>query len=141
MAVYLEVNTPCGECLEILLNGSVTFGRSKSCDVIIDDLKTSGKHCCIELLSSGEITVKDLDSRNGTYLNNSKITHSVFKLNDVIMIGSSRITIIKDQLTPKEMKSIGANLKSDELKLDLPEISLRKTMLKKKTLNSHKDEP
>jgi len=55
------------------------IGRDRSNDLCIDDPRVSRKHASI-FFYEGKYRLKDLDSTNGTYLNNIKIT--VAKLND-----------------------------------------------------------
>ena len=110
MAVILLVKVPDGETTELPLFGKITLGRSSSCDFKVNDSKISGKHCSIELTKKGEILVKDLGSTNGTYLNNSKINHSVFRLNDTILMGGTVIVIDERRLSTLEKKAIGINI-------------------------------
>ncbi len=110
MAVILLVKLPDGSTTDLPLFGKITLGRSSACDFKVVDTKISGKHCSIELTKKGEILVKDLGSTNGTYLNNSKITHSVFRLNDTVLMGSTIIVIDERRLSVLEKKAIGINI-------------------------------
>ncbi len=59
-------------------------------DVALDDAQMSRTHFAISL-SDGFYFVRDLGSRNGTYLNNlpRKIENEILKAGDVILAGSS----------------------------------------------------
>lgn len=49
------------------------IGRGKECDINIDNLLLSRQHLELAYYTNNLISVKDLDSRNGTYINNVKI--------------------------------------------------------------------
>src|SRR6187399_1690515 len=49
------------------LTGTLTIGRSQSCDVFIDDQQISRKHAQVHLTDDG-VEVEDLGSHNGTLL-------------------------------------------------------------------------
>jgi pSer/pThr/pTyr-binding forkhead associated (FHA) protein len=51
-----------------LENVKNVVGRSKMCDICLDDMLISGRHFCI-WFEEDEWRIKDLHSRNGTYLN------------------------------------------------------------------------
>ena len=51
----------------------VTLGRSSTCDLSIPDANASREHCQL-LPRDGKWFVRDLDSRNGTYIDGRRIT-------------------------------------------------------------------
>ena len=48
-------------------------GRAEDCDIVIDNLAVSRHHIIIEKKGS-DVTVNDLDSNNGTFINGQRIT-------------------------------------------------------------------
>ena len=75
---------------KISLTSRITIGRSSSCDVVIDDMLVSREHSEIQQIKSS-FYIKDLDSRNGTFVNDEKVPKGKYiKLNpnDVIRLGS-----------------------------------------------------
>jgi DNA-binding response OmpR family regulator len=66
-----------------------TLGRSNSCDVFIPDRRVSRRHA--EIHWDGEFsTLRDLDSANGTFLNDCRITTSeTLRDGDEIAVGSA----------------------------------------------------
>lgn len=48
-------------------------GRAEDCDVVIDNLAVSRHHAIIEK-KGGNLTVNDLDSNNGTFINGQRVT-------------------------------------------------------------------
>ncbi len=74
MKVVLVMFTPEGERRDVpVKHDRVTLGRDSSCDIRIPVGAVSRTHCRIEL-EDGEVFVEDLDSRNGTYRNEDRIT-------------------------------------------------------------------
>ena len=65
----------------------ITIGRSPEADVVLLDEKASRIHCGIRLWD-GEFYIKDLKSRNGTYVNDQRVEVAKLKPADRIRIGS-----------------------------------------------------
>lgn len=107
MAVILLIQDPQGQLAELPLLQKIVLGRSSSCDYKIEDSKISGKHCTFESTQKGEVIFTDLESTNGSFLNNSKISKTIVKINDVIKIGGTTIRIDEKRLNPGEKKTIG----------------------------------
>lgn len=53
--------------------GLNTMGRSSDNDVVVEDLYVSRRHCAILVHHDGSCVLHDTASKNGTYLNGSKI--------------------------------------------------------------------
>jgi ABC transport system ATP-binding/permease protein len=60
-------------------------------DLIINDKSLSKEHAEVTVLPSLRFKIKDLGSQNGTFINNSKVTTAVFKENDTIKLGDTRL--------------------------------------------------
>jgi pSer/pThr/pTyr-binding forkhead associated (FHA) protein len=59
-------------------------------------LKISPRHACIRL-EDGQLTIEDLGSANGTYINRTKLypgTRRPLHVNDVIQIGSVQLKVL-----------------------------------------------
>lgn len=71
--VLSDVNTPM-RTFQVPLNKSVLIGRSRrDCDIVLDYEKSvSARHCEITM-RNGKFYIKDLQSSNGTYLNESRV--------------------------------------------------------------------
>ena len=68
-------------------NGFV-IGRVAGCDLVIDDSKASRRHARI-VVEAGVAEVEDLDSSNGTRLNDKPVTRRVLRDGDRIQIGAT----------------------------------------------------
>ena len=71
--IELTLVTPAGDTHRVLMKQSpFTIGRHESCDLVLNSQSVSRVHCQLKLKSFG-LTVKDLQSRNGTYLDEEQI--------------------------------------------------------------------
>lgn len=71
----------------------LVIGREQICDLILDEKTVSAEHARLSY-HHGNWWVKDLDSRNGTYLNNELlITQAVLTSGDEIQLGQSILQI------------------------------------------------
>ena len=72
--------------------GGITLGRSRQCDVMLDDPNVSRTHAEIRP-RGGSWVINDLGSTNGSRLNGRKLDGSeVLKPGDEIELGTSRLT-------------------------------------------------
>lgn len=87
--MVLKFTTESNEVASLELGETpITIGRSPDADIQLEDDKASRFHCGIRLWD-GDYVLKDLKSKNGTYVNEQRV--DVVRLNpgDVIRIGST----------------------------------------------------
>ena len=65
-----------------------TIGRQEDNDVCLEDDLVSRKHCEIQL-QDGRAVLRDLQSRNGTFVNGEAISQKVLRHGDGLKVGSS----------------------------------------------------
>ncbi|MGH3807525.1 MAG: FtsK/SpoIIIE domain-containing protein, partial [Pseudonocardiaceae bacterium] len=53
--------------------GRVVIGRDPGCDVVLDSSSVSVQHCAVEVDQLGRITVEDLCSKNGTWIDDDAV--------------------------------------------------------------------
>lgn len=69
------------------LPSSVTvIGRRSDCDLYIPLMPISRRHCQLNH-DKGVLKIRDLGSRNGTYLNGKRISEAVVQAGDYIKVG------------------------------------------------------
>lgn len=73
MKYALEVKSPAGTKTYDLNEGENFIGRESSCSIFVEDSSMSRKHAVI-MLKSGELTINDLDSKNGTFLGTERVS-------------------------------------------------------------------
>ncbi len=90
--MFLRFTSTDGKPQEIHLAGrvSVTIGRSTDVDISVPNTRVSRLHAEIRLWD-GDFVIKDLKSRNGTFINDSRIDVAVLKPGDVIQVGPLNI--------------------------------------------------
>jgi pSer/pThr/pTyr-binding forkhead associated (FHA) protein len=71
---------------------SMTIGRDEANEIVIDNLAVSGHHARIDK-TGGIYILTDLQSTNGTFANDKKITSYKLQHKDKITIGKHNIRI------------------------------------------------
>jgi pSer/pThr/pTyr-binding forkhead associated (FHA) protein len=88
-----------GEQRSIELSGKpITIGRSGDADILVKDEKASRVHCGIRFWD-GAYYVKDLKSKNGTFVNDEKVETQQLEPGDRIRIGES-VFVFEQEVTP-----------------------------------------
>jgi DNA-binding NtrC family response regulator len=71
----------------------LVFGRSRSCDVIVHDAHASSRHAEIAPAGGGGIQIRDLGSRNGTFVNGARVREGIVGHGDTIAIGNTLLRV------------------------------------------------
>ncbi len=64
----------------------ISLGRGKKCDVVLEDNRASRKHAVIRRKGPGFV-IRDLESGNGTFVNNIRITEQEITGDEILRIG------------------------------------------------------
>ncbi len=105
------------------------IGRSSKCDLTLDGEYFSSRHCSLHF-DGQYLVIKDLTSKNGTYVNGNSVFQSFLKLGDIVQLGYCHFHI-DEQLTSAEYKNV---LKNQHGK-DRKEISV---VIKSKKISDNK---
>lgn len=83
-----------GQTLELPLRKSSIWGRSAAmCDVCFEDRRISKQHCVLEV-QAGAVSVTDLNSQNGTYINDIRLHSSqLLQKGDRLRLGDTILRI------------------------------------------------
>jgi FHA domain len=74
-----------------LRTGSLLVGRLTECDIVIDEALVSRMHARVCVTSDG-VTLEDLHSTNGVYVNGARIVHAVaLNVGDRALIGTQEL--------------------------------------------------
>ena len=95
---------PLGEGQEIVI------GRSSELDMVLVEEMVSRKHARIAL-ADGVITIEDLGSTNGTFVNGEKVDHGTLKEGDRVLIGTNILKVMgvaEDGDQKLDLKSVAA---------------------------------
>ncbi|MBX3587776.1 MAG: FHA domain-containing protein [Ramlibacter sp.] len=92
-----------------LTKDRTTLGRRPGNDIVLDNLAVSGEHCAFELHGLADVSVQDLHSTNGTFVNNRKVVgpHKLAD-GDVIAIGKFRILYLTASEQPSNFSATSA---------------------------------
>ncbi len=70
----------------------MTIGRSRECDIFLEDLAVSRLHATIHQLPDGGFEIEDHRSATGTFVNGLSITRYRLLEGDNVQIGSNKLT-------------------------------------------------
>ena len=76
-----------------------TLGRRPYNDVVIDNLAVSGEHAALQMTDS-EVTLEDLNSTNGTYVNGKAVKKQLLQNGDTIEVGKYKIKFVNEVEAP-----------------------------------------
>lgn len=82
------------------------LGRRPYNDVVIENLAVSGEHAALHLQGS-EVTIEDLNSTNGTFVNGKVVKKQLLRFGDIIEIGKYKVqydAVEGDQMTAPQAR-------------------------------------
>lgn len=77
-------------------NRRVTIGRAPDNDIPIDNLAVSNYHARI-YVEAGRLVVEDLNSLNGTFVNDQRIERAALRDGDSVLVGKHNIVVDKSR--------------------------------------------
>ena len=101
-------------------NHPVTIGRAPDNDIQIDNLSVSNYHARV-YVEAGSLVVEDLNSLNGSFLNDIRVERAMLKDGDSILIGKHEILVdqVHDSIAPaEEMRKAPAPRVNETMILD-----------------------
>jgi len=95
---------------ELLLVERLVVGRDPACDISVEDGLLSRRHA--EFVASAQaVTVRDLGSRNGIFVNGTRRAEQTLRQGDVVQIGPLRVRYLADRaaqaMTPERLNADG----------------------------------
>ena len=95
MKAYLAVltGTKAGSQYPVPTDRRIVMGRSKDCDIHIDDRDTSRRHASLQPFGD-EFYLLDMGSTNGTQVNGSPVEKRLLRHGDKITIGKHILQFI-----------------------------------------------
>jgi len=93
-SIVLEQPGKSGSVGLKLLKGKIVVGRASTCDLVLNDASVSRFHA--EILFDGhEVRVRDLKSRNGTFVRGQLVEDSTVSLGERLQFGSVEFVLVK----------------------------------------------
>jgi hypothetical protein len=96
-------------------NRQVVIGRSSELDMVLVEDMVSRKHARILVNGAGQISIEDMGSTNGTFVNGEKVRQATLKEGDRILIGTSILKLIHQGLGTGEVDETVAKQKMEEV--------------------------
>lgn len=102
-----------------LVKDSVMVGRDDTCDLVIPDRQISRQHVRIYLEDEGYF-IEDLDSRNGTWVNNQQLkgTRRLFDNDEINLAMAARVQFLGSSATAPLPFEVPENLMNGRLRID-----------------------
>jgi pSer/pThr/pTyr-binding forkhead associated (FHA) protein len=91
-----------------LTKDRTTLGRRPYNDIVIDNLAVSGEHAVMQM-SGADVTLEDLNSTNGTYVNGKAIKKQALQNGDTVEIGKYKIKFVHEGVSDKHEKTMVIN--------------------------------
>ena len=81
----------------------ITIGRRPSNDVVLPDAGASSSHARV-LVTGGALTILDLDSTNGTFVNDEPVQGPrILQQDDIVQIGDFRLRFLLEDVDPNDV--------------------------------------
>jgi hypothetical protein len=78
------------------LRGALVVGRDPACELVLLDPRVSRRHLAIEA-NDVAVRFRDLDSSNGTYVNERRLGDGALRCGDVVVLGDSELVVEADE--------------------------------------------
>lgn len=96
MAVELVLLKPEGDQRAFPVSRARIIGREEDCDMRIPVAEVSREHCRVEPSPNGGLSVEDLGSSNGTFINGLRVEQAEMVAGDVLKIGPAIMVLRVD---------------------------------------------
>lgn len=87
MSIELVLVTSDGEQRAFAVSRARIIGREEDCDLRVPVAEVSREHCRVEPNANGGLSVEDLGSSNGTYINGLLVEEAEMAAGDVMKVG------------------------------------------------------
>ena len=84
------------QTFRILPGGIRTIGRATGADFIVDAPLVSRVHCRLTALPDGQLEVRDLESTNGTFVNDTRVDTARLAPGDRLRVGRMELVALRD---------------------------------------------
>ncbi len=92
--LIIKINNEVIDHVE-LRQGDMKIGRKPGCDIFLDNLSVSGEHANIFTIGEDSF-IQDLNSTNGTFINNKRITKHHLRNGDVVTVGKYTLVYMSE---------------------------------------------
>lgn len=82
-----------------LKQGDMKIGRKPGCEIVLDNLAVSGEHANIFTIGDDSF-IQDLNSTNGTFINNKRVAKHHLRNGDTVSIGQHSMVFLHESNRP-----------------------------------------
>lgn len=86
-----------GRVYDLRRDGSTSIGRARANDIVVDDVACSNEHCRVRP-EEGRFVLHDLQSTNGTFVNERRIATHALEAGDVVQVGETHLTFWRERI-------------------------------------------
>jgi len=104
------------QATQLALTSMLLIGRLSNCDIVLDSPEVSRRHAMIKQMGNA-YSIEDLDSSNGTYLNNERVKLAELHDGDLIQISTFCLLFQGGLLVPYQTS--GMRLDASNLTMDV----------------------
>ena len=101
MKLQITEGPDAGTALNFDDHQEITVGRSEDCEVHLNDVEASRRHARI-WFENGRVLVRDLNSKNGTLLNDTLMSEGRLRDGDEILVGASLLRVTGIPVPPAD---------------------------------------
>ncbi|HEX7044505.1 MAG TPA: FHA domain-containing protein [Burkholderiales bacterium] len=87
-----------------LRQGDMKIGRKPGCEIVLDNLAVSGEHANVFTIGEDSF-IQDLNSTNGTFVNNKRVLKHHLRNGDAIGIGQYSLLYLRESARPVARRS------------------------------------
>ena len=88
-----------------IVGARLAIGRAADNDMVLEDRMVSLKHAEILRGPDGDLRIRDLGSRHGTYVGNERIMEAPVNAGDEVLIGPVRLRVEASQRSARDSGS------------------------------------
>lgn len=92
--LIIKLNNEVVDHIE-LKQGDMKIGRKPGCEVVLDNLAVSGEHANIFTIGDDSF-IQDLNSTNGTFINNKRVAKHHLRNGDTVSIGQHSLVYLHE---------------------------------------------
>ena len=88
---------------KVLDSEHFVIGRASTCQLVVDSEMISREHVRIDLEGDGRFRIRDLGSRNKTYVNGELVADTLLTPGTIIRFGDQVIEFVDDSAAPEQI--------------------------------------
>lgn len=111
--------------IELVLGQAKTVGRGRQADVTVDDPSLSRLHARLAVDPDGQISIDDLGSTNGIFVNGAEQLSAYFMLGDIVRFGRVEYVVSNDDDTqpPVDVPAVSQTILRRVPMTDAPKVN------------------